>query len=169
VTSIAAKIGCTAQSLNEWVKKAEIDSETRVSGESSSARDCSAPAGTARPILRQDLADLQWRRGGQRYAFVQTRIAQTYDFRSFGRLASLVAHSFPAHHSWGLVFACQSAARSRQVLETGARMWRRKRPGRFCLPQWGSRQKKQSPRFVIAGSKSLHCCGEPVCRSTISR
>src|SRR5881398_1262777 len=26
VTSIAAKIGCTAQSLNEWVKKAEIDS-----------------------------------------------------------------------------------------------------------------------------------------------
>jgi transposase len=26
VTSIAAKIGCTAQSLNEWVKKAETDS-----------------------------------------------------------------------------------------------------------------------------------------------
>ena len=26
VTSIASKIGCTAQSLNEWVKKAEIDS-----------------------------------------------------------------------------------------------------------------------------------------------
>src|ERR1700749_4025151 len=25
VTSIAAKIGCTAQSLNEWVKKAQID------------------------------------------------------------------------------------------------------------------------------------------------
>ena len=25
VTSIAAKIGCTSQSLNEWVKKAEID------------------------------------------------------------------------------------------------------------------------------------------------
>ena len=29
VTSIAAKIGCTAQTLNEWVKKAEIDSGTR--------------------------------------------------------------------------------------------------------------------------------------------
>jgi transposase-like protein len=29
VTSIAAKIGCTAQSLNEWVKKAEIDSGMR--------------------------------------------------------------------------------------------------------------------------------------------
>jgi transposase-like protein len=25
VTSIAAKIGCTAQSLNEWVKKAEVN------------------------------------------------------------------------------------------------------------------------------------------------
>ena len=25
VTSIAAKIGCTAQSLNEWVKKADVD------------------------------------------------------------------------------------------------------------------------------------------------
>ena len=26
VTSIAAKIGCTPQTLNEWVKKAEVDS-----------------------------------------------------------------------------------------------------------------------------------------------
>ena len=29
VCSIAAKIGCTAQSLNEWVKKAEVDSGQR--------------------------------------------------------------------------------------------------------------------------------------------
>jgi transposase len=29
VVSIAAKIGCTAQTLNEWVKKAEIDSGKR--------------------------------------------------------------------------------------------------------------------------------------------
>jgi transposase len=29
VTSIAAKIGCTAQSLNEWLKKAETDSGVR--------------------------------------------------------------------------------------------------------------------------------------------
>ena len=29
MTSIASKIGCTAQSLNEWVKKAEIDSGVR--------------------------------------------------------------------------------------------------------------------------------------------
>lgn len=26
ITSIASKIGCTAQTLNEWVKKAEVDS-----------------------------------------------------------------------------------------------------------------------------------------------
>jgi transposase-like protein len=29
VTSIAAKIGCTAQTLHEWVKKAEVDSGGR--------------------------------------------------------------------------------------------------------------------------------------------
>jgi transposase-like protein len=29
VSSVAAKIGCTAQSLNEWVKKAEVDSDVR--------------------------------------------------------------------------------------------------------------------------------------------
>ena len=29
VSSVAAKIGCTAQWLNEWVKKAEVDSGVR--------------------------------------------------------------------------------------------------------------------------------------------
>jgi transposase-like protein len=29
VSSIAAKIGCTAQTLDEWVKKAEVDSGSR--------------------------------------------------------------------------------------------------------------------------------------------
>jgi transposase len=29
ICSIAAKIGCTPQTLNEWVKKAEVDSGTR--------------------------------------------------------------------------------------------------------------------------------------------
>jgi transposase len=29
VSSIAAKIGCTAQTLNEWVKRAEVDSGAR--------------------------------------------------------------------------------------------------------------------------------------------
>ena len=29
VMSIAAKIGCTAQTLNEWVKKAEVDGGRR--------------------------------------------------------------------------------------------------------------------------------------------
>ena len=30
IASIAAKIGCTAQTLNDWVKKAEIDSGRRI-------------------------------------------------------------------------------------------------------------------------------------------
>ena len=30
VVSIAAKIGCAAQTLHEWVKKAEVDSDRRV-------------------------------------------------------------------------------------------------------------------------------------------
>ena len=30
VSSIAAKMGCTAQTLHEWVKKAEVDSGARV-------------------------------------------------------------------------------------------------------------------------------------------
>jgi transposase len=29
ITSIASKIGCTAQTLNEWVKKAEVDAGKR--------------------------------------------------------------------------------------------------------------------------------------------
>ena len=29
ICSIAAKIGCTPQTLNEWVKKADVDSGTR--------------------------------------------------------------------------------------------------------------------------------------------
>ena len=29
IMSIAAKIGCTPQTLNEWVKKAEVDSGRR--------------------------------------------------------------------------------------------------------------------------------------------
>lgn len=30
ITSIAAKIGCSANTLNDWVKKAEVDSGKRV-------------------------------------------------------------------------------------------------------------------------------------------
>ena len=29
IVSVAAKIGCTAQTLNEWIKKAEVDSGKR--------------------------------------------------------------------------------------------------------------------------------------------
>lgn len=38
ITSIAAKIGCTAQTLNEWVKKAEVDSGLRVGTTTSDAQ-----------------------------------------------------------------------------------------------------------------------------------
>lgn len=41
VVSIAAKIGCSGQTLNEWVKKAEVDSGMR--GGVPSAAGCLAP------------------------------------------------------------------------------------------------------------------------------
>ena len=52
-SSIAAKIGCTAQTLHEWVKKAEIDSGRRAGvptdmadeAEGSGAREPRASAG----------------------------------------------------------------------------------------------------------------------------
>ena len=31
ITSVAAKIGCTAQTLNDWVKKAEVDTPASAS------------------------------------------------------------------------------------------------------------------------------------------
>jgi transposase-like protein len=37
VVSIAAKIGCSAQTLNEWVKKAEVDSGKRAGAPSEMA------------------------------------------------------------------------------------------------------------------------------------
>ena len=38
ITSISGKIGCTAQTLNEWVKKAEVDSGQRAGTTSSDAQ-----------------------------------------------------------------------------------------------------------------------------------
>ena len=32
ITPIASKIGCTAQTLSEWVKKAEVDAGKRADG-----------------------------------------------------------------------------------------------------------------------------------------
>jgi transposase-like protein len=32
ITSIAAKTGCTGQTLNEWVKKAEVHADRRADG-----------------------------------------------------------------------------------------------------------------------------------------
>ena len=42
IMSIAAKIGCTAQTLNEWVKKAEVDNGERADGFGGEAQDTGA-------------------------------------------------------------------------------------------------------------------------------
>jgi transposase len=50
VTSIAAKIGCTAQSLNDWVKKAQVDSGARAAARAGDAiRSEKVDATSARP------------------------------------------------------------------------------------------------------------------------
>ena len=56
IVSIAAKIGCTPQTLNEWVKKAEVDGGKRSGGpsdivdiEGAGAREPGAPAGQRDP------------------------------------------------------------------------------------------------------------------------
>ena len=57
----------------------------------------------------------------ERRAFVQTAARRLATFVILERLRRLVADSasFPAHHSWGLVFACQSVARSHQAFAKG--------------------------------------------------
>lgn len=46
VCSVAAKTGCTAQALNEWVKKVEVDSGARSGGRRRAAASTGqAPAG----------------------------------------------------------------------------------------------------------------------------
>ena len=64
--------------------------------------------------LRKQLA-------AERRAFVQTAARRLATFVILERLRQLVADSasFPAHHSWGLVFACQWAARSHQAFAKG--------------------------------------------------
>ena len=67
ILSISSKIGCAAQTLNEWVKKAEVDGGKRagIPGEIAVAR--SAPHGVAlsrrlpraRPIPRPPSAGLR--------------------------------------------------------------------------------------------------------------
>ena len=59
--------------------------------------------------------------GGRTALFVQTAARRLATFVILERLRRLVADSasFPAHHSWGLVFACQSVARSHQAFAKG--------------------------------------------------
>jgi hypothetical protein len=60
--------------------------------------------------------------GRARANFVQKAARRLATFIILERLRRLVADSasFPAHHSWGLVFAWQSAARSHQAFAKGA-------------------------------------------------
>lgn len=51
IVSIAAKIGCSAQTLNEWVKKAEVDSGKRA-GISSEQTDLRRSAARTFHLLR---------------------------------------------------------------------------------------------------------------------
>ena len=43
ITSISAKIGCSANTLNDWVKKAEVDSGKRAGSPSDMAERMKAP------------------------------------------------------------------------------------------------------------------------------
>ena len=57
----------------------------------------------------------------ERRAFVHTAARRLATFVILERLRRLVANStsFPAHHSWGLVFAGQLAPRSHQAFAKG--------------------------------------------------
>jgi hypothetical protein len=61
----------------------------------------------------------RWRTNGA--GLYKRQYAQTATFAILQRLGRLVADSasFPAHHSWGLVFACQRAARSHEAFAKG--------------------------------------------------
>ena len=50
ITSIACKIGCTAQTLNEWVKKAEVDAGKRAGMPTEMAERIKAPEREVREL-----------------------------------------------------------------------------------------------------------------------
>src|SRR5262249_6653331 len=50
IVSVSAKIGCTAQTLLEWVKKAEVDSGKRAGGPSARAEKLKALEGETRDL-----------------------------------------------------------------------------------------------------------------------
>ena len=50
--SVAAKIGCTAQTLNEWIKKAEVDSGKRAGVPTDMAEKLKALEREKRELLR---------------------------------------------------------------------------------------------------------------------
>ena len=53
ITSIAAKIGCSGHSLNEWIKKSEVDSGARAGVPSDVAEKMKALEGENRQIRQR--------------------------------------------------------------------------------------------------------------------
>ena len=60
VVSIAAKIGCAAQTLHEWVKKTEVDRGVRGGVPTEVAARCCQSTGHSSPI-RARMANRTWR------------------------------------------------------------------------------------------------------------
>ena len=54
VVSISGKVGCSAQTLNEWVKKAEVD---KLAGK---IADKLKKRGAAHPVVRQTSSEKGW-------------------------------------------------------------------------------------------------------------
>ena len=54
ITSIAAKIGCAAQTLNEWVKKAKVDAGKRAGVSTEMAARMKAPGRENRELRQAD-------------------------------------------------------------------------------------------------------------------
>ena len=63
IMSIAAKIGCTAQTLNEWVKKAEVDNGRRAGVPTDFAAKLKALERENRELRRHQRAFGHWRIG----------------------------------------------------------------------------------------------------------
>ena len=63
ITSIAAKIGCAAQTLNEWVKKAKVDAGKRAGVSTEMAARMKAPGRENRELRQAD--EIRPMRSGQ--------------------------------------------------------------------------------------------------------
>ena len=62
IVSVSAKIGCTAQTLLEWVKKAEVDSGKRVGVPTDMAASPASPRRSPWRVTRLSAATGTWQR-----------------------------------------------------------------------------------------------------------